>query len=189
MSLDLVRAWKLLCWPMEGVFIIKDFQFTSGLADDEVLEALLLHPDYDDDYVYGSKSNEPRHGPYRLDAFTVTSYLPVTAEAACDELYRFAGQRAEHTELRGADHDAAWGGQGNKGYIERLSPGTLPPEFDEWFDAEVRPLFASASTVYALDDLGEAAVHELGDILTDFLEYIALDHGAHRLVVLVAFWD
>ncbi len=138
---------------------IKRFRFDPALSDRELLEALVTHTEYHDDYAgNGSVNEEPIHGPYKLALITADTFRPGERETAQALL--------EH-------------------WANKLQPE--PPESAAHINDSVLALFDTGE-VYELPDLRATSQHEWGWVvgLTGFHEYVVIDRRAAVLALIVA---
>jgi hypothetical protein len=146
----------------------KRFDFPAALVDDQLLGALISHAQYTDTYAGGAVDESapgPNHGPYVLDAISVSTFIRTTARDARQQLSDWAqrcaveGRPATQTELNA--------------FLSHGLPMALgDPE----------------AVVYELPDLRSVAEHDWGWVVGQdgFHEFIVIDRTTLTLGLIVA---
>lgn len=127
------------------------------------LELLLRDSHYRDDYCTADSQDwdsRTRHGPFKMEAITISCFESVSAEAASRAFRDLA-------DLHGGPS----------------------PEVAARLEEHVLRVVADAPTHWLLRDPGPSARHELGDVLTDFVEIVTVDVDAQVLVLVVGAED
>lgn len=132
-------------------------------SDGALLQALLQHVRYQDMYIQSEDTWTPsgdRHGPYWLDRLSVECFEPVDVAEAKTSLHRWA---------------EAYDGREGRGFETIMQSG--------------RRIIERASSTWRLRDLRESAQHDLGSILDEYLEMVAVERPDERLTLMVASAD
>ncbi|WP_225637152.1 hypothetical protein [Streptomyces solaniscabiei] len=138
---------------------IKQFRFSAASVDDaELLDALIEHEQFRDDYAGGGVLPEgTRHGPY---------WLRLIAPG----LYGLTSQQKTLQFLR-----------------EWVNPlGDAPTELATALQREVFDRVAAAGGIYYLSELGDEAIHDWGRVHEHFHEFVLIDRAAGQLALVVA---
>jgi hypothetical protein len=137
---------------------IKGFRWIGEAPSDwQLVAALIAHPSFRDHYCSGDEkgvSEEPLHGPYRLDVIVPATFSLLAHDEALSLFDEWL------TESGGIDDDA-----------EAVAASLRP----------ARTLLDEADVCYYLPDLGDTAQHEWGHVLLHFREWIAIEHVERRL--------
>ncbi|MGW8884634.1 hypothetical protein [Streptomyces sp. NPDC055749] len=137
---------------------VKSFRFPQGVQDSELLEALVAHEQFRDDYAGGGVDPAgTRHGPYWLKHVTAHAFRPVANAEALRTLRSWADQY-----------------------------GSLPESLEKTLATTVHALIDSATNCYRLQDLGRQRFHDWGSVHSDFHEYVVIDQDRALLTLLVA---
>ncbi|MFC8046875.1 hypothetical protein [Nocardia sp. NPDC057353] len=129
-----------------------------GATDAEILRALIDSTAYRDNYIGGGiEPGGTRHGPYWLRNISVDSYRDISRDEAVAVVDRW---------LRAA--------------------GSVPDELMTDLIAEVFEPIGTATAIYELRDLGEAAMSDLGLSNGEFHELVLLDRANASLRMIVA---
>lgn len=160
LGLEFVHRSQLDMGPGSFHYIaVKTFRSQADRGEAQVLEALIEHRHFRDDYVgYGSykRDSGDRHGPYHLDRISIDSFRPVN-EGFAEKLVRAYADRFE-----------------------------LPADQEDALERTVMTPIRCATALYRLRNLEEDAHHESGHILDDFHELVALNrrNGDAALIIL-----
>jgi hypothetical protein len=140
---------------------IKRFAIEVDGSDDDLLGALLAHRQYRDSYAEADPAEQVEpfiHGPYWLGAIRPSTFEPTDPSSARETLQRWADDPEPPTAATQA-----------------------------LLETKVFPLL-SAAGLYCLPDLRPDAQHEWGGVVGvfGFHEFVAIDHVARSLVLVVA---
>lgn len=140
----------------------KVFHGSVGLDDTDALAALIAHRQFRDDYVgLGSWRHDSldKHGPYDLARISAHSFRPIQKARAIQLV------RAYTARFRLSDDEGA-----------ALEDAVLAPVL-------------SATSIYRLRRLGQAAQHDLAYILDGFHELVALDERTGKATLIILCGD
>ncbi|MDQ0846979.1 hypothetical protein QFZ68_006659 [Streptomyces sp. V1I6] len=126
-------------------------------TDQDLLAALIAHPEFKDTYDGAGIRLEPRHGQWWSDRITPGTYMAVDESSAT-----------------GTVHTWATGGV------------PLPPDLDARLREAVYIPIRQATSRYALGDLPEDAHHDYGPIHIEFHELVLIDRRVGTLALVVA---
>lgn len=126
-------------------------------ADQDLLTALISHPEFRDTYDGAGVRLEPRHGQWWSDRITPSTYTAVDEASAA-----------------GTIHTWATGGV------------PLPPDLDAKLQEAVYVPIRQATSRYALGALPEHAHHDYGPVHIEFHELVLIDRRLGTLSLLVA---
>ena len=132
----------------------------QDLDDRAVLALLLAHVRYRDSYAgTGDEDMKTIHGPFRLDAITVDSFVAVDAAAEIAALGAWATQFAP-----------------------------LPEAVAEQVESEVYQRLRDATSRYRLVNPGKEQFHEWGGVVgsAGFHELVVIDRSAGSVALIVA---
>ncbi|MFI2242550.1 hypothetical protein [Streptomyces chrestomyceticus] len=137
---------------------IKRFHLPSGSpTDEDLLTALIAHPEFRDTYDGAGVWVEPRHGQWWADRITPGTYAAVDPSSAAATIRTWA-----------------------------TSDVPLPPELDVKLREAVYTPIRQATSRYALGALPEDAYHDYGPIHIEFHELVLIDRCLGTLTLLVA---
>lgn len=130
----------------------------SEQSDTQVLDALIEHGHFRDDYAGGGVDPiGTRHGPYWLDRVSVDAYELVDETTTTCALDVWAGQY-----------------------------GKLPQALKVALERNVHSLLRAATSRYRLKDLGEDSLHDWGGVHGEFHELVVIDRSTGSLALIVA---
>ncbi|PJM97911.1 hypothetical protein CG740_38570 [Streptomyces sp. CB01201] len=137
---------------------IKRFHLPPGSpTDQDLLTALIAHPEFRDTYDGAGLWLEPRHGQWWADRITPGTYEAVGEPSATGTI-------------------RAWATSG----------ASLPPDLNARLQEAVYTPIRQATSRYALGALPEDAHHDYGPIHNEFHELVLIDHHLGTLALLVA---
>ncbi|MGW7456688.1 hypothetical protein [Streptomyces sp. NPDC054797] len=126
-------------------------------ADQDLLAALIAHPEFRDTYDGAGVWLEPRHGQWWSDRITPGTYTAVDQASAAGTIHTWA-----------------------------TSGVPLPPGLDARLHEAVYAPIRHATSRYALGALPENAQHDYGPIHIEFHEFVLIDRRLGTLTLLVA---
>ncbi|MFE9575124.1 hypothetical protein ACFYO1_01960 [Nocardia sp. NPDC006044] len=141
----------------------KYFRIGTDRPDDDLLTALVHHPQYRDHYAGGSPDQQGAHnlhGPYQLHRISAESFHRISADTAQTQLHQWADQAS----------------------------GTISAAVQDSLDRWVYPMLAT-DDVFELRDPGPDAVHDWGWVVgaaNGFHEFIAIDRTDRLMTLIVA---
>ncbi|WKX23157.1 MULTISPECIES: hypothetical protein [unclassified Streptomyces] len=138
---------------------IKQFRFPAASMDDtELLDALIEHGQFRDDYAGGGVLPEgTRHGPYWLRLITPGLYALVSQERAVQIVQE---------------------------WVEPLWDAST--ELETNLQREVFDRLAAADGIYYLSELGDEATHDWERVHEHFHEFVLINRAAGQLALVVA---
>ncbi|MGX1776474.1 hypothetical protein ACWIGW_30490 [Nocardia brasiliensis] len=136
----------------------KAFGLSSAEVDDRVvLAGLIASTEYRDDYVGGGVDPDgTRHGPYWLDRISSEAYAAIDESTVIELLERW---------MHGC--------------------GTIPDQLRAEIRREIVGPVHTATSRYVLEELGEAAVNDYGDLHREFHEIVLIDRPGRRVLLVV----
>jgi hypothetical protein len=126
------------------------------------LGLLLLDASYRDHYAAPSDYDQGEHslhGPYRVEAIAPADFEEASVDHVRAALHDFARRYSEDDEA-----------------TERLRKVA----------EQIDPLLVGASRAVRLRELGEAALHDWGWVLDDFIEFVVINDDEAELLLIVA---
>jgi hypothetical protein len=131
---------------------------TSTPSDVDLVNAVIQHPQFRDDYAGGGVIPEgTRHGHYWLRHITTQAYEPVDPPTMIATIASWAHQY-----------------------------GSVPQPLQAILDIEISEGIRQATARYRLKDLGEDAHHDWGRVHQDFHEVITINRISNALTLIVA---
>ncbi|MDO3648803.1 hypothetical protein [Nocardia mangyaensis] len=137
---------------------VRTFTIDDDLSDDRrILAGIIASVEYRDDYVGGGVDpSGTRHGPYWISSISADAFRSVDPTTATAVVEQ---------------------------WLQKC--GTIPETLQHDLHDSAYQAIKASDSCYELNELGDSAINDYGNIHTEFHELVAIDRSAQKVALIV----